>query len=118
MTTVSDLGTPCCLLDLDILEKNLADMAALCQGNGKKLYPMVKTHKSAYIAARQAAHGADGFLAGTLDEAVRTTEKSELVRGLLGDSVFETFTAGKKAEWDDYLTTVHDWEYDRYFETV
>ena len=69
MTTVSDLGTPCCLLDLDILERNLADMAALCQGNGKKLYPMVKTHKSAYIAARQAAHGADGFLAGTLDEA-------------------------------------------------
>lgn len=57
-------------------------------------------------------------LPGTLDEAVRTTEKSELVRGLLGDSVFETFTAGKKAEWDDYLTTVHDWEYDRYFETV
>ena len=69
MTTVNDLSTPCCLLDLDILEKNLADMAALCLGNGKKLYPMVKTHKSAYIAARQAAHGADGFMVGTLDEA-------------------------------------------------
>ena len=66
---INRLGTPCFLLDLDKLEQNIQEMANLCQANGKKLCPMVKTHKSGEIAALQAAQGADSFLAGTIDEA-------------------------------------------------
>ena len=34
----------------------------------KKLWPMVKTHKSGEIAFMQQKYGASGFLCGTLDE--------------------------------------------------
>lgn len=67
--TIWDLPTPAFLLDLDIFEANLRDMAAICQRAGVQLWPMVKTHKSTAIAKQQRAHGATGFLAGTLDEA-------------------------------------------------
>ncbi|MGI6109717.1 MAG: glutamine synthetase family protein [Eubacteriaceae bacterium] len=54
----------------------------------------------------------------TLYEAVRKMKDSELVRKVLGDTVFETFTTRKVNEWNDYRSTVHDWEYEHYFETV
>ncbi|MDU4961677.1 MAG: alanine racemase [Sporomusaceae bacterium] len=69
MSHINELHTPAFLVDMDKVEKNIAAMASLCKQNGKKLCPMVKTHKSAQLAAMQAAAGVDGFLAGTLDEA-------------------------------------------------
>lgn len=66
--TVSSLRTPSIIVDLDILEKNITTYQKLCDAHGKKLWPMVKTHKSTEIAAMQQAAGADGFLCGTLDE--------------------------------------------------
>ncbi|HWR43393.1 MAG TPA: alanine racemase [Sporomusa sp.] len=62
-------------MDLDKLELNIREMAELCKTNGKKLCPMVKTHKSTGIAALQAAHGSDSFLVGTLDEAERLQQQ-------------------------------------------
>lgn len=67
--TIWELPTPGFLLDLDIFETNLRDMAALCRRAGVELWPMVKTHKSTAIARQQREHGAAGFLTGTLDEA-------------------------------------------------
>ncbi len=69
MKKIEALTTPSFLLDLTKLEENLKDMAELCRSYGKKLCPMVKTHKSAAIAALQAKYGLDSFLTGTLDEA-------------------------------------------------
>lgn len=69
MATIKQLITPSFLVDLDVLESNIETMAALCKDSGKRLCPMVKTHKSAEIAAMQARHGAESFLVGTLDEA-------------------------------------------------
>lgn len=66
---INELPTPAFLIDMDKAKKNIAAMAALCEQNGKKLCPMIKTHKSAQLAAWQAEAGVDGFLAGTLDEA-------------------------------------------------
>ena len=66
---IRDLATPGFLLDLDIFEANLRDMAAMCEQAGVELWPMVKTHKSTAIAHRQKDAGAAGFLTGTLDEA-------------------------------------------------
>ncbi|MDT8902871.1 alanine racemase [Anaeroselena agilis] len=66
---IRDLATPSFLLDLDVFEANLRDMAAMCGRAGVELWPMVKTHKSTVIARWQKEAGAAGFLTGTLDEA-------------------------------------------------
>ncbi len=53
-------------------------------------------------------------LPGNLSEAVQLAEKSELVRDVLGDRVFESFLKNKKIEWQEYEATVTDYEVGRY----
>ena len=65
---LSQVYTPAILLDLDIMERNVARFAEEAAAQGKQLWPMVKTHKSLELAAVQAKAGAAGFLCGTLDE--------------------------------------------------
>jgi glutamine synthetase len=55
-----------------------------------------------------------GTLPGSLWEAIELTEKSELVREVLGDHVFYAFIKNKKIEWDQYRTQVTDYELKRY----
>lgn len=69
MKKISELNTPAFLIDVDKLEANIKQTAALCKRTGKSLYPMIKTHKCLEIASMQREHGAQGFLVGTLDEA-------------------------------------------------
>lgn len=71
---INQLSTPSFLVDLGILENNISDMADACKQNGKQLWPMVKTHKSSMIAKMQHDAGAEGFLAGTVDEAEKLIE--------------------------------------------
>lgn len=53
-------------------------------------------------------------LPGSLNEALESTEKSQLVKEALGDHVFNAFIDNKKAEWDAYRTNVTQWEMERY----
>ena len=53
-------------------------------------------------------------LPGSLAEAIAETEKSELVRGALGDHIFQKFIANKKIEWDRYRTHVSAYELEKY----
>jgi len=53
-------------------------------------------------------------LPGTLEEAINATEKSELVRDLLGDKMFAKFIANKRVEWDQYRVAVTEYEIDKY----
>ncbi|WDV46436.1 alanine racemase [Clostridiaceae bacterium M8S5] len=62
------LKTPAILVDLDIMERNIRRYQEECNRYNKKLWPMIKTHKSTEIVRLQQRFGADGFLAGTLDE--------------------------------------------------
>lgn len=71
---ISALPTPATLVDLNILEANIAAYATLAKRHGKKLCPMTKTSKSWEIIRMQAEAGADGFLAGTLTEAEALAE--------------------------------------------
>ena len=64
----NDIQTPAFLLDLDILERNIKNFHQMAVSGSKKLWPMLKTHKSTEIARMQLNHGATGFLCGTLDE--------------------------------------------------
>lgn len=63
------LETPVTVVDLDILQRNIAEMAAFCRTHGIALRPMVKTHKAPLIAKQQMQAGAVGILVATLDEA-------------------------------------------------
>ncbi len=47
-------------------------------------------------------------------EAIRVTEKSELVRKALGEHVFTNFIENKKIEWEKYRAQVTDLELDMY----
>jgi len=49
-----------------------------------------------------------------LFEAIKITEKSDLVRRALGDKVFEYFIRNKKDEWDEYRTQITKYEKEKY----
>jgi len=57
MTDLTELETPCLLLDLDRLERNLQRMREHCRSKGAQLRPHLKTAKSIDVA-RLAAAGA------------------------------------------------------------
>ncbi|HXC53592.1 MAG TPA: DSD1 family PLP-dependent enzyme [Candidatus Limnocylindrales bacterium] len=63
------LVTPALVLDLDILEANIARMADHCRRAGIALRPHAKTHKSARIARLQIEAGAIGICCATIGEA-------------------------------------------------
>ena len=60
-----------------------------------------------------AAKGID-CLPGSLEEAIEASEADPFVKETVGDHVFNAYTEGKKAEWDEYRTKVSQWEIDRY----
>lgn len=64
-----DLDTPCLLINLDILEKNLATMQARADAAGKNLRPHAKTHKCSALAKKQIAKGAVGVCVAKISEA-------------------------------------------------
>jgi len=55
-----------------------------------------------------------GTLPPDLLEAIQLTEKSDLVRGALGEHVFNNFICNKKIEWDLSRTQVSEYELNRY----
>jgi glutamine synthetase len=56
----------------------------------------------------------DQRLPANLDEAISAMEKSELVREVLGEHVFEFVLRNKRAEWQEYRREVTAFELDRY----
>jgi D-serine deaminase-like pyridoxal phosphate-dependent protein len=67
--TKNKIPTPALLLDLDLLELNLARMAQRSKLSGKNLRPHAKAHKCVEIARRQMEHGACGISVATVAEA-------------------------------------------------
>ena len=57
-------------------------------------------------------------LPGNLWEAIQVTEKSDLVKEALGESVFHSFIENKKIEWDRYNGQISQYELDRYLPTL
>jgi len=64
-----DVETPALLLHLDVVERNLAHMAARARQLGVALRPHAKTHKCVELARLQLEHGARGLAVSTLVEA-------------------------------------------------
>lgn len=57
---VAELPTPAPLVDLDVLEANIAAMADFFRGRPAHIRPHAKTHRSPAVARRQVAAGAPG----------------------------------------------------------
>ena len=69
MSTLPDLDTPSLVFDLDVVERNLAEMAEVARNGGVRLRPHTKTHKSPLIARMQLDAGASGITVAKLGEA-------------------------------------------------
>src|SRR5713101_3560061 len=67
--SIQALDTPAVLVDLDLLERNVARMAAFAAEHTIALRPHAKSHKTLGIAERQRSAGARGFTVAKLDEA-------------------------------------------------
>ena len=65
----SDIDTPALILDLDVVEENIAAMARYFRDRPQKLRPHFKTPKTPEIARLQLAAGAIGITAAKLGEA-------------------------------------------------
>lgn len=66
---IADLATPAVLVDLDVLELNIARMAAQAREAGVRLRPHAKTHKCPQIGRLQRAAGAWGLSVAKVGEA-------------------------------------------------
>ena len=69
MTLVADLPTPAVLVDADVLERNIARMAAHARDAGVRLRPHAKTHKIPEVGRMQIAAGAAGLSLAKTGEA-------------------------------------------------
>jgi D-serine deaminase-like pyridoxal phosphate-dependent protein len=67
--TIHDLPTPAILIDLDVVERNLASMQTRANASGVKLRPHAKTHKAPRIGRMQIAAGASGLTLAKVSEA-------------------------------------------------
>ena len=65
----TELDTPALLVDLDILEANIARIAATCRQHGVGWRPHLKGHKTIEIARKELAAGAVGITCAKLGEA-------------------------------------------------
>jgi D-serine deaminase-like pyridoxal phosphate-dependent protein len=69
MPTVHDVSTPAVLIDVDVLDRNIARMAERARAAGVALRPHGKTHKLLEVGRRQLAAGARGLSLAKTSEA-------------------------------------------------
>ena len=66
---IQNFGTPCAVIDLDIVDRNIAHLQLLCDRAKLANRPHIKTHKSPLLALRQMEAGATGITCQKLGEA-------------------------------------------------
>jgi D-serine deaminase-like pyridoxal phosphate-dependent protein len=68
-TRIEDLDTPALIVDLDVLDANIATLSGLLRARGVAWRPHAKAHKSPAVAHRLLAAGAIGITCAKLSEA-------------------------------------------------
>jgi len=91
---------------LDGIDKEMTPPAPL---NNVNLYELNKVERTKMGV---------GELPGSLAEALVELDKSEVLKTSLGSTIYEAFTRAKWAEWDEFRTSVSDWEVERYLEVA
>jgi D-serine deaminase-like pyridoxal phosphate-dependent protein len=64
-----ELDTPALVVDLDLLERNITEIASVCRAGGKAWRPHTKGFRAVVIAQRAIAAGAIGVTCATLADA-------------------------------------------------
>jgi D-serine deaminase-like pyridoxal phosphate-dependent protein len=64
-----EYGTPCAVIDMDKVERNIKRIQKTCDAAGVANRPHIKTHKSPLLAKLQVAAGASGITCQKLGEA-------------------------------------------------
>jgi D-serine deaminase-like pyridoxal phosphate-dependent protein len=64
-----EIETPALVVDLDVVLRNLREMAGLCRAAGVELCPHAKTHRTVEYGRLQIAEGASGLTVARLEEA-------------------------------------------------
>ena len=95
--TWMDLDTPALLLDLDVLERNIAQMATFARQAGVNLRPHAKTHKSPIIARKQLEAGAIGITCQKLGEA-EVMARAGIHGILIANQIVGTIKIGRLVE--------------------
>lgn len=91
----------CLAAGLDGIKKGMLPPKA----NQKNIYEMTKTEiKSAGIDC----------LPANLSRAMDEYEKDDFVKEALGEHVYQKYLEGKRREWEQYRTSVSNWEVERY----
>ena len=80
---------------------------------GYELPPGAEDDVWSLSVAERRAMGHDP-LPGSLHDAIRSMEESELVAEILGEQVFENFLRNKRDEWQEYRQNVSPFELNRY----
>jgi glutamine synthetase len=90
-------------------------LAAGLEGIKNGYEPPAPIEENVYeMSAEERQKRGIGTLPASLLEAIQLTENSKVVRGALGDHVFEAFIQNKKIEWDEYSSQVTEYELNRY----
>jgi glutamine synthetase len=90
-------------------------LAAGLRGIEEKTEPPPPEEKDIYaMSAEERKELNIDCLPGSLEEAIREFEKSQLAQETLGDHIFHSLVANKKVEWDRYRVHVGDYELKKY----
>jgi glutamine synthetase len=67
-----------------------------------------------HLSAKEMKDLGVGCLPGSLIEAIEIAEKSDFLKEVLGDHIFNNLVTAKRIEWDEYRKRVHDYEINTY----
>jgi glutamine synthetase len=92
-------------------------LAAGISGMDRKLHPPEPVEDDIFEMTREELQeiGVEE-LPGSLNEALRFMEKSQLVRDVLGNHTFGIYLREKQGEWNEFTSHVSNWERERYVE--
>jgi glutamine synthetase len=90
-------------------------LAAGLDGIQNEIQAPEPVNKNLYkMSQRERARHKVDSLPANLDEAVTALEKNKVLREAMGEHLFENFVRAKRAEWNEYIAQVHDWELEKY----
>lgn len=90
-------------------------LAAGLDGIKKNLQPVPAVSANVYaIDAEERKAQQIESLPGDLNAAISEMKKDPFVKETLGDHIFHKYVKAKESEWQEYSTTVTEWELNRY----
>lgn len=95
-TIIEQFGTPCGVIDLDVVDHNIARVQAMCDAAGVANRPHIKTHKSPILAQAQIDAGAKGITCQKLGEA-KVMAKAGITDIILATNLLGAARSGKLA---------------------